>query len=134
MKEYFSLFDEDNDGEDSCKQLGTLLRALGQIPSEAEVKELVNEIGSDSFDFKELLKIMSRRLKENDPEEDIREAFQVFDKDNKGVLVKDLRHAMKSIGEKVTDAEIDEMLKEVGVNKDGKITLKEFLKVLPPKK
>lgn len=114
----------------------------------------------------ELLKIMSRRLKENDPEEDIREAFQVFDKENKGVLVKDLRHAMKSIGtlcgpsrlsgelclvvvmlliivrltshlsagEKVTDAEIDEMLKEVGVNKDGKITLKEFLKVLPPKK
>lgn len=46
----------------------------------------------------ELLKIMSRRLKENDPEEDIREAFQVFDKENKGVLVKDLRHAMKSIG------------------------------------
>ena len=41
---------------------------------------------------------MSRRLKENDPEEDIREAFQVFDKENKGVLVKDLRHAMKSIG------------------------------------
>lgn len=34
MKEYFSLFDEDNDGEVSCKQLGTLLRALGQIPSE----------------------------------------------------------------------------------------------------
>lgn len=38
------------------------------------------------------------------------------------------------LGEKVTDAEIDEMLKEVGVNKDGKITLKDFLKVLPPKK
>lgn len=34
MKEYFSLFDEDNDGQVSCKQLGTLLRALGQIPSE----------------------------------------------------------------------------------------------------
>jgi hypothetical protein len=41
---------------------------------------------------------MSRRLKECDPAEDIKEAFQVFDKSGTGVPVKELRHIMKSIG------------------------------------
>lgn len=77
----------------------------------------------------------------------------MFDKDRKGVPVKELRHAMKSIGtetlaipklwariywfaligEKVTDAEFDELLKELGVPKDGKVTVDQFLKVLPKK-
>jgi len=133
VEEYFQLFDEDNDGEVSCKQLGPLLRALGQIPSEAEVKEMVTEIGSETFDLKDLQKILARRQKESDPEEDIREAFAVFDKDKKGVPVKDLRHAMKSVGEKLTDAEIDALLQELNVPKDGKITVDQFLKVLPKK-
>jgi len=133
VEEYFQLFDEDNDGEVSVKQLGPLLRALGQIPSEAEVKELAVEIGSETFDLKDLQKILARRAKESDPEEDVREAFAVFDKDKKGVPVKDLRHAMKSVGEKITDAEFDELLKELNVPKDGKITVEQFLKVLPKK-
>lgn len=42
IKECFLLFDKDGDGKISCEELGTLIRALGQTPTEAEVNEIAH--------------------------------------------------------------------------------------------
>lgn len=47
FKEAFSLFDKDGDGTISCKELGTVMRSLGQNPTEAELQDMVNEVDSD---------------------------------------------------------------------------------------
>ena len=42
FKEAFSLFDKDGDGTITTKELGTVMRSLGQNPTEAEVQDMVN--------------------------------------------------------------------------------------------
>jgi len=46
-KEAFNLFDKDGDGAISTKELGTVMRALGQNPTEAELVDLINELDSN---------------------------------------------------------------------------------------
>ena len=68
---------------------------------------------------------MARKMKDTDSEEEIREAFKVFDRDNNGFIsAAELRHVMTSIGEKLTDDEVDEMIREADQDGDGRIDCK----------
>jgi len=77
--------------------------------------------------------MMARKMKDTDSEEEIREAFKVFDRDNNGYIsAAELRHVMTSIGEKLTDDEVDEMIKEADQDGDGRIDCKSCQTRLPP--
>lgn len=46
----------------------------------------------------------------------------MFDRDNNGFIsAAELRHVMTSIGEKLTDDEVDEMIREADQDGDGRI-------------
>ncbi len=47
MKEVFSLFDKDNSGTITTQEIGNVMRALGQNPTEAELQDMINEIDID---------------------------------------------------------------------------------------
>merc|ERR1712001_332302 len=119
FKEAFSLFDKDGDGTITTKELGTVMRSLGQNPTEAELQDMINEVDADgngTIDFPEFLTMMARKMKDTDSEEEIREAFRVFDKDGNGFIsAAELRHVMTNLGEKLTDEEVDEMIREADV-------------------
>ncbi|XP_061589561.1 calmodulin-alpha-like [Cololabis saira] len=87
FKEAFSLFDKDGDGTITTKELGTVMRSLGQNPTEAELQDMINEVDADgngTIDFPEFLTMMARKMKDTDSEEEIREAFRDFNKDGHG--------------------------------------------------
>jgi calmodulin len=42
--------------------------------------------GNGTIDFPEFLTMMARKMKDTDSEEEIREAFRVFDKDGNGFI------------------------------------------------
>ncbi|XP_029281564.1 myosin light chain 1, skeletal muscle isoform isoform X2 [Cottoperca gobio] len=48
FKEAFSLFDKDGDGTITTKELGTVMRSLGQNPTEAELQDMINEVDADA--------------------------------------------------------------------------------------
>lgn len=76
----------------------------------------------DIYPTTEFLTMMARKMKDTDSEEEIREAFKVFDRDNNGFIsAAELRHVMTSIGEKLTDDEVDEMIREADQDGDGRI-------------
>jgi hypothetical protein len=80
FKEAFSLFDKDGDGTITTKELGTVMRSLGQNPTEAELQDMINEVDADgngTIDFPEFLTMMARKMKDTDSEEEILEAFKV---------------------------------------------------------
>lgn len=61
--------------------------------------------------------------------EDYIKGFQVFDKDQTGYIgVGELRYILTSIGEKLSDSEVDELLKGVNVTSDGNVDYVEFVK------
>jgi len=165
FKEAFSLFDKDGDGTITTKELGewcvrggcwrvarvaratspagprrvagTVMRSLGQNPTEAELQDMVNEVDADgngTIDFPEFLTMMARKMKDTDSAEEIKEAFKVFDKDGNGYIsASELRHIMTNLGEKLTDEEVDEMIREADVDGDGQINYDEFVDMMMQK-
>ncbi len=47
FREAFSLFDKDGDGFITAKELGTVMRSLGQNPTEQELSEMIAEVDTD---------------------------------------------------------------------------------------
>merc|ERR1712226_284091 len=135
FKEAFSLFDKDGDGTITTKELGTVMRSLGQNPTEAELHaRWMDADGNGTIDFPEFLTMMARKMKYTDSEEEIRAAFRVFDKDGNGFIsAAELRHVMTNLGEKLTDEEVDEMIREADVDGDGQINYEEFVKMMMAK-
>jgi len=134
FKEAFTLFDKDGDGTIVTNELGTVMRSLGQNPTESVLQNMLNEVDSDGngyIDFSEFLVMMTRKIKDSDSDDDLKEAFKVFDKDDNGsISAKELRHVMTNLGEKLSDEEIDEMIREVDINGDGHIDYDEFVKMM----
>lgn len=130
-KEAFSLFDKSGTGVISSRELGNLMKSLGQTPTEAELRDLVNEIdinGDGEIDFGEFVSLMARQVSDHDAEEELREAFKIFDRNEDGFISpSELRLVMTNLGEKLTDEEIDDMIREADFDKDGVINYEEFV-------
>merc|ERR1712103_5077 len=97
----------------------------------------INEVDADgngTIDFPEFLSLMARKMKDTDTEEELIEAFKVFDRDGNGFIsAAELRHIMTKLGEKLTDEEVDEMIREADICGDGQINYEEFVKVMMAK-
>ncbi|WMV56542.1 hypothetical protein MTR67_049927 [Solanum verrucosum] len=113
------------------------MRLLGQNPTEAELQDMINEVDADgngTIDFPEFLNLTAGKMKDTNSEEELKEAFRVFDKDQNGFIsAAELRHVMTNLGEKLTDEEVDEMIHEADVDGDGQINYDEFVKVMMAK-
>ncbi|KAF9169257.1 hypothetical protein BGX20_010547 [Mortierella sp. AD010] len=96
------------------------MSSLGQNLTEVELQEMINQIdvdGNGIIDFSEFLTMMSQKMGSTDTEEEIWEAFKSFDKDGNGYISPDeLRQVMTSLGEQLTDTEIEEMIREADEN------------------
>merc|ERR1712187_508105 len=118
----------------SPKELGTLLNSLGQNPTEPDIQDMIATVEPDEngcIDFPDFLSLMARKMKDNDTEEELIEAFKVFDRDGDGLIsAAELRHVMTNLGEKLTDEEVDEMIKEADIDGDGHINYEEFVRMM----
>lgn len=48
LKEAFRVFDKNNDGSISADELGAVMKSLGQNPTSAELKDMINELDTDN--------------------------------------------------------------------------------------
>ncbi len=98
---------------------------------------MINEIDSDShctIDFPEFLTMMAKKMNHTDYQEDIMETFRVLDKDGSGLLTVDvMRKIILNMGDNVTDAEVDEMLKDADIDESGKLNYVDFIKIVMSK-
>lgn len=79
-------------------------------------------IGNGSIDFEEFVLMMADKLERSNTEDEIREAFKLFDKDDNGYIsVSELKNILTETGEKITPEEANELIKAIDKDGDGKI-------------
>jgi len=84
------------------------MRSLGQNPTQAQLKDMIAEVdtkGHGVLDFPDFLKMMESKTKGTDTEEELVEAFNIFDRDGNGFIsAAELRYVMnEKCGESLTD-------------------------------
>jgi len=133
FQEAFLLYDNRGDGKIPVSLIGDVMRALGQNPTESEVKKLVHEHRADervSFEvFLPILQAICGR-RSTDTTEDFVEGLRHFDKDGNGFISSaELRHLLTTLGERLNDEEVEQLL--VGhEDSHGNINYEEFVRTV----
>lgn len=134
FKEAFGLFDKNNKGYITSEDLGTLMKKLGQNPSETELKDMIDEIDADgngTIDFEEFLLLIQRKMKnETETRKELLEAFKMFEESGGIMKAAKLKKTIKDLTDKLTDAEVDEMIAEVDPDGTGNINLEDLVNIM----
>ena len=124
-REAFALFDKNGDGTITVVELGTVMRNLGNNPTDSELQDMINEVDADgngTLEFDEFCNLMARQMKETNQEEELKQRFKLFDKDGNGFVDREeLRDVMQQLGEKLSEEDIEEMIQDADKNGDGMI-------------
>eukprot|EP00918_Siedleckia_nematoides_P055068 GHVU01120130.1.p1 GENE.GHVU01120130.1~~GHVU01120130.1.p1 ORF type:complete len:174 (+),score=37.80 GHVU01120130.1:77-598(+) len=134
IKEAFDLFDADKTGRIDYHELKVALRALGFETNKAQVLEVMKEYDKNStgsIDYNDFLDIMTQKINDRDPNEEIMKAFKLFDDDNTGkISLKNLRRVARELGESLSDEELQAMIDEFDKDEDGEICEAEFMAIM----
>jgi calmodulin len=134
-KEAFQIFDKHSEGYISTKELGTILSSLGFNISDEDLNEIINIYDNDEnnnlIDFISFLEIISKKKDNIYKEEDLIDAFRIFDKEGNGkISSKELRYVIMSSGEDFNENYIKELINESSVDHDEFIDYHKFIKLL----
>eukprot|EP00935_MAST-01C_sp_MAST-1C-sp1_P001673 g1673.t1 len=108
-------------GEDEIqnKELGAIMRELGANPTEEEVQDMINELEdgdvSGSMECPEFIRFSINKMKADGAEDQLKRAFGLMNASKSGGITSDeLKVVMEKAGQKLTDADIEDMMKELG--------------------
>ena len=115
-RDVFNYFDAKGDGRIGVGQVGDVLRALGQNPTEAEIAKCTGGWAKEAdarLSFEDFLPIYQTVAKErhSHSSDDFIEGLSHFDKEGSGLInVAELRHLLTTLGERLSDDEVDQLL------------------------
>ncbi|KAJ3272144.1 Calcium-binding component of the spindle pole body (SPB) half-bridge [Terramyces sp. JEL0728] len=134
IKEAFELFDTDKDNALDYHELKVAMRALGFDAKKPEVLKILRDFDKTNqglIQFEDFQKIMTEKIIDRDPIEEIRKAFKLFDDDGTGKInLRNLRRVAKEIGENMDDDELQAMIDEFDLDQDGEINEQEFINIM----
>ncbi|XP_023347025.1 calmodulin-2/4 [Eurytemora carolleeae] len=128
-REVFDSLDSGRNGTISVKVLQYAMRRAGHNPTDIEVQDLVNKIDTESAGllvFQDFLELLQERG-ELDVELHFKDTFRAFSKDEDGCIpAEELKFVLTNLPGKVPGKEIEEMIRTVDRNGDGRISYSEF--------
>ena len=134
IKEAFDLFDSESNGVIDSKELKVAMRALGFEPKKEEIRKLLNDVdkaGEGVIKFDDFLDIMTQKMLERDPVEEMKKAFHLICEEGQDkITLKSLQKVAKELGENMTVEELQEMIEEADRDGDGEIGEEDFIKIM----
>ncbi|GMI79013.1 CALMODULIN LIKE 7, ROOT HAIR SPECIFIC 1 [Hibiscus trionum] len=102
LKNIFQMFDKNEDGAITKKELNDLLENMGIFISDGELTQMIEWIdvnGDMCIDIDEFSELYQTIMDNKDEEEDMKEAFNVFDRNGDSYISMDeLRSVLESLG------------------------------------
>ena len=135
MKEILDLFDPNNQGFINSADTTKILQAMGRKLEEDDEQnflqaadpENTGKISKDNF----LTTVEALFSLSKDETSELIEAFKIFDREGKGLISEnEFKHIMLSLGEKISEEELEEMMKKADPEKKGYVNYKQFVKVI----
>lgn len=131
MQSLFDEHDTNHDGTISASELLTLAQLCNANPTTEDITTFMTDIDKNKdgrIDFKEFCQFISRMPE--DPSEELRQAFQAYDKNGDGVISLDELKAILTGNGDITEAEVEEMLMGADVDHDNKVNYHEFISMV----
>merc|ERR1712185_653854 len=104
-------------------ELTIAMKALGCELEPGEIEKMIAEVDDDGggeIGFDEFLKMMTNKILNKDPKDDMLKAFKLFDDDNTGsVSFKNLKRVARETNQTLTDDELQQMLDDADRDGDG---------------
>jgi Ca2+-binding EF-hand superfamily protein len=134
IEQCFLLYDYPAKGKIPNTNLIKLMRNLGTNASDDELKELYKKVdpsGSGSFGMAEFKALMVERIQSAGTQEELKAAFELFDRDSDGVLtITDLQKCAEFLKVLIGKEDLKSMFEKADSDKDGKITFEDFCALL----
>lgn len=136
VHDVFDLFDfwDGRDGQVDAVKVGDLLRCVGLNPTLATVQQFGGTIktGEKQYSFEEFLAIFKQTdsVKEWGTFRDFEEAFKSFDREGQGYIsAAEARHLLTAMAERMTDDEIDQIMKltDITIDLEGNLKYADFI-------
>ena len=132
IENLFNEIDSSKDGKISTRELGRMFKKLGVKLSPSDVKGLVYKFdkdGSRDIDLTEFRALINDVLSANKIYEEAYEAFQVFDKNGDNTITpEEVKEACSMLPKKLSEQEIDDLVKKMDTDGNGIIHFDEFAK------
>ena len=132
FRDAFNRFDRDRSGYIDASELQLLCEWVGQDTTDEEVAEMMSLADGDNsgkVDFFEFATLMAHKMGDANPDQTLHAAFSVFDGNGDGTIsAEELRAVMREIGEPVGEDDIQNVLRGIDMNGDGKVDYGEFAK------
>ncbi|KAE8654748.1 putative calcium-binding protein CML25 [Hibiscus syriacus] len=126
----FKKFDPNGDGKISASELGSILKSLGQRPSDEELDDMIREFDGDGdgfIDFHEFIELNTKGIDYEEVLENLKDAFSVYDIDGDGsISAEELHEVLQSLGDECSIAECRKMISGVDNDGNGMIDFEEF--------
>ncbi|CAD6198187.1 unnamed protein product [Caenorhabditis auriculariae] len=134
LRELFKEFDKNGDGKITRHELEVALLQLGEKASHAKIETMIEQADTDGngcIDIDEFLNVLRRQLCDPREERELREVFNVFDQNGDGLIsLDDLVFVMLQLGERLTESEAKEMIRQGDIDHDGMIDFHEFVMLI----
>ncbi len=134
IKQAWELFDTDGSGSIEHYELRDVMRKLGLNPTQDELDDIIRDIDKDmdgEIDYNEFLRLMSTKLKDAQTQDELFEAFLVFDTQNKKSFgARELTEVSQMLRCNFSTEDISEMIAVADLNGDGQINFEAFVAIM----
>jgi len=115
FKEAFTMIDNDRDGIIGEEDLAAIFQSTGREADSKTLKEMLKEC-PDKINFTHFLTLFGEKLHGTDSETALRDAFKMFDEENKGVLHEEyIKDLLQNVGDQYSKDEVKQVWKEAPI-------------------
>lgn len=126
----------DKRGEDKIR-VGDIMTAMKKIGYNIgaewleNMEEDIDQDGTGFISFEEFIELTRKKIQSDEDERELKEIFRVLDKEKKGEIhTNELRWILKSLGDDLTEDDIDDMIADVDTDGSGWVDYEEFAKLM----